>query len=197
MISTIAFDYAGVLEVAEKNITTEITEYLGITKEEWSRAYYSLVHLCNVGTHTWHDVAILTVEKLGASQAQVLEVEELMRLNAEKKKVNMGLVEIIKTLKPNYNIALISNYASHLRQKLIDQNLFDLFDEIIISGEVGYQKPQPEIFMLACEKLGVTISELVFIDDTPRSLENADVIGYTPILYTNNQKLQQDLSQIL
>ena len=197
MISAIAFDYGGVIEISEKNITTEITEHLGITKEDWFHVYFSLNHLCNVGTHTWHDVTILTLEKLGVSKKQILEIEELMRLHADSKKVNTGLVEIIKTLKPNYKIALISNYASHLRQKLIDQKIIDLFDEVIISGEVGIQKPQPEIFQLLCIRLGIETSELLFIDDTKKSLEGAVQIGYTPILYTSNEQLSQDLEQLL
>ena len=42
MIKVIAFDYAGVIEIAEKNIIEEITDYLQITKEQWGLVYYSL-----------------------------------------------------------------------------------------------------------------------------------------------------------
>lgn len=196
MISTIAFDYAGVLEIAERNIVDEITEYMNITLEKWNSVYHTLNYLCNVEGKTWGEVAILTVEKLGASQEQVVEIQEIMRLNALSKKVNEGLVEIIKKLKPNYTIALISNYPPHLREKLDKQNLIELFDEIIISGEVGFQKPQPEIFLLFCERLNITPQELVFIDDSKKSLEGASDIGYTPVLYRSNQQLEQDLKEL-
>lgn len=197
MISTIAFDYAGVLEISERNIVTEITEYMNIPLEKWNPVYYSLVHLCNTGGKTWKEVALLTLEQLGASKEQISHVEELMRLNALAKKVNEGLVEIIKKLKPNYKTALISNYPPHLRQKLETQNLTELFDEIIISGEVGYQKPEPEIFHLLCERLKITPSELIFVDDSKKSLENASQVGYIPILYTTNEQLEEDLGKIL
>jgi putative hydrolase of the HAD superfamily len=196
MISTIAFDYAGVLEIAERNVINEITEYMNIPLEEWSDVYHSLNYLCNVEGKTWNDVAILTVEKLGASQEQVKEIKEIMRLNALSKKVNVGLVEIIKRLKINYKIALISNYPPHLREKLNAQNLTELFDEIIISSEVGYQKPDPKIFMTLCEKLSIQPSELIFIDDSKKSLEGAEGIGYTPILYRNNEQLEHDLKEL-
>jgi HAD superfamily hydrolase (TIGR01549 family) len=53
--------------------------------------------------------------------------------------------EIIKDLKTRgYKVAVLSNYSLALRQKLIDEALHDLFDEIVISAEVGFQKPQPE-----------------------------------------------------
>lgn len=196
MISTIAFDYAGVLEIAERNIVDEITEYMNITLEKWNPVYHSLNYLCNVEGKTWGEVAILTVEKLGASQQQVVEIQEIMCLNALSKKVNGGLVEVIKKLKPNYKIALISNYPPHLREKLNNQDLTKLFDEIIISSEVGYQKPQPEIFMLLCERLNILPQELVFIDDSKKSLEGAGDIGYTPILYRSNEQLEQDLKEL-
>ena len=162
MISTIAFDYAGVLEVSERNIVNEITEYMNIPLEEWLSIYHSLYHLCNIEGKSWNEVAILTVEKLGASKEQVAEIKEIMRLNALSKRVNDGLVEIIKKLKTNYKVALISNYPPHLREKLHRQNLTELFDEIIISSEVGYQKPQPEIFMLLCERVKISPQELIF-----------------------------------
>jgi HAD superfamily hydrolase (TIGR01509 family) len=196
MISAIAFDYAGVLEIAERNIIDEITEYMNISLEEWSSVYHSLNYLCNVEGKSWNEVALLTVEKLGASQEQIVQIQEIMRLNALSKKVNSGLVEIIKKLKPNYTIALISNYPPHLREKLQTQSLTELFNEIIISSEVGYQKPQPEIFMLLCERLKIQPQELVFIDDSKKSLESANDIGYIPILYRSNEQLEQALQEL-
>ena len=41
------------------------------------------------------------------------------------------------------------------------------------------------------------MSELVFVDDTKRSLEGAENIGYIPILYKNNDLLKSELEQIL
>lgn len=196
MISTIAFDYAGVLEISERNIVSEITAYMNISLEEWLSVYHSLYHLCNIEGKSWNEVAILTVEKLGASKEQVAEIKEIMRFNALSKRVNDGLVEIIKKLKTNYKVALISNYPPHLREKLRKQNLLDLFDEVIISSEVGYQKPQREIFMLLCERVKISPQELIFVDDSKKSLEGANDIGYTPILYRSNEQLEQDLKEL-
>ena len=197
MISTIAFDYSGVMEVTERNIVSEISEYLHISIEEWHSVYYSLVHLCNTGEKTWNEVALLTSEKLGASQEQLSHIEELMRFNALSKKVNGGLVEIIKKLKPHYKIILISNYPPHLREKLKKQNLLELFDDVIISGEVGVQKPDPEIFMLACKRLTISPTELIFVDDSANSLKSSKTVGYAPLLYISNEQLEDDLQKLL
>ncbi len=109
----------------------------------------------------------------------------------------MELIEIIKDLKKkNYKIGILSNYSITLREKLTRLNIIDLFDEVIISSEVGLQKPQPEIFEIVFNKFNIKNNEMVFIDDTKRSLEGADKIGYVPILYTDNKTLRSDLLKI-
>ena len=112
--------------------------------------------------------------------------------------MNEELINTIKDLKKiNYKIALLSNNSIELRQKLTENGIIDIFNEIIISAEVGFQKPQPEIFEILFNKLGVNADEVIFIDDTSRSLENADKIGYTPILFKDNKSLKLELSSIL
>lgn len=73
----------------------------------------------------------------------------------------------------------------------------DLFDVVVISAEVGCQKPQPEIFDILFKKLDLKPSEVIFIDDTLKSLEGADKIGYIPVLYKDNKTLKSELSSIL
>jgi len=71
--------------------------------------------------------------------------------------------------------------------------LLGLPDVLVISGEIGFQKPHKEAFQILFEKLKLQPEEVVFIDDTPRSLEKADEIGYIPILFKNNEQLKADL----
>lgn len=59
----------------------------------------------------------------------------------------------------------------------------DLFDEAVISGEVGMHKPQPEIYLLACERLGVEPGEAIFVDDLRENCVGAEAVGMTAILH--------------
>jgi putative hydrolase of the HAD superfamily len=59
----------------------------------------------------------------------------------------------------------------------------DLFDAAVISGEVGLHKPQPEIFRLACERLGVEPIESVFVDDLRENCAGAEAVGMTAVLH--------------
>jgi HAD superfamily hydrolase (TIGR01509 family) len=198
MIKAVAFDYGGVIEIKEGDLIQDITHYLGVTKEAWHGVYYTFNHLTNTGTNSWSEVAVMVAKKLNATDEQISHIQELITKSNESRKVNSGLIEIIKGLKDkNYKIALVSNYGVALRQKLENQGILDLFDAVIISAEVGYQKPQPEIFGILFKALEVNSSEVVFVDDAEKSLEGAASIGYVPVLFTTNQKFEEDLLNIM
>ena len=56
--------------------------------------------------------------------------------------------------------------------------MFDeLFDSVVVSGEVGLRKPEPEIYLLAAERLGATPAECVFVDDFEVNAEGATAVG--------------------
>ncbi len=59
----------------------------------------------------------------------------------------------------------------------------ELFDGVVISGEVGLHKPQPEIYRLACERLGIEPAAAVFVDDLRENCEGAEAVGMTPVLH--------------
>jgi putative hydrolase of the HAD superfamily len=58
-----------------------------------------------------------------------------------------------------------------------------LFDDIVLSGLVGLRKPEPEIYLLAAERLGVGVAECVFVDDLPVNVDGARVVGMTGVLH--------------
>lgn len=68
-----------------------------------------------------------------------------------------------------YRMGLISNfsYAPALKEGLLRARLAGLFDELIISHEVGYRKPHPAIFVAALKALNGKPSEAVMVGDTP------------------------------
>lgn len=197
MITTIAFDYGGVIELGSETGINKIRTYLGIEKIQWDKMYFTLNHLCNIGNATFEDVLVLTSQKLGATDEQVTHIRVLLREIKASKRLNAPLIEKIKILRENYTLVLLSNYNLSLRGKLEQEGLLDIFDQVIISSEVGYQKPQPEIFKILCDRCSITMDQLVFVDDKKKSLETAPELGYTPILYENNQQLFEDLKNKL
>lgn len=198
MIKAIAFDYGGVIEITDGDLFQNIANFLQISKEDWQKMYFSLNHLNNTGKKTTQEVLALVAKEFNASEDQISHLHNMTEEHKKTKRINLELIEIIKDLKDkNYKIGLLSNNSVKLRQKLIDKNIIDSFDEVIISAEVGYQKPQPEIFEILFSKLGVNNDEIIFVDDTPQSLLNSNDIGYIPLLYVNNKKLKEDLLKML
>jgi HAD superfamily hydrolase (TIGR01509 family) len=198
MIKVIVFDYGGVIELKDGDLIQEIADSLQITKEDWQEVYYTLNHLNNTGEKSWREVATIVARKFNASDVQVSFIQDLINKYDHKRILNLELIEVIKDLKKkNYKIGILSNYSITLREKLTRLNIIDLFDEMIISSEVGLQKPQPEIFEIVFNKFNIKNSEMIFIDDTKKSLEGAEKIGYIPVLYINNETLKSDLVGIL
>jgi len=198
MIKAIVFDYGGVIEKEDGDVIQDVATYLKTTREEWQKVYFSVNHLANTGKKTMREVMALVAKAFNATDEQISNIYEMLEERKKTKHIDLELIEIIKDLKKkDYKIGLISNWSKVLRGKLADQNIHDLFDEIIISEEVGYQKPQPEIFEITFNKFRIKSDEMIFVDDTKRSLEGAEKIGYVPVLYTNNEILKSDLSNIL
>jgi putative hydrolase of the HAD superfamily len=63
-----------------------------------------------------------------------------------------------------------------------------LFDQVVISAEVGLHKPQREIFLLAAERLGVAPQSCVFIDDLRENCAGAEAVGMTAILHRDTEQ---------
>jgi putative hydrolase of the HAD superfamily len=74
--------------------------------------------------------------------------------------------EVLEVLKKKYKLGVITNgYSSVQREKISTVKISDYFDDIIVSGEEDFAKPDPRIFMLSCEHLGVKPEEAVFVGD--------------------------------
>lgn len=59
--------------------------------------------------------------------------------------------------------------------------LFSLFDVVIESSVVGLRKPDPRIYNMACDRLGVAPTEVVFLDDIGKNLKTAQQMGIETI----------------
>lgn len=57
----------------------------------------------------------------------------------------------------------------------------DMFDVVVISGEVGLRKPEPEIFHLTSERLGLKPQQCVFVDDLRHNVEAAATLGWVGV----------------
>jgi putative hydrolase of the HAD superfamily len=75
--------------------------------------------------------------------------------------------------------------------------LEELFDAVVLSGEVGLHKPQPEIFHLSAERIGVAPEECVFVDDLRENCEGAEAVGMKAILHRGSAGTLPQLEELL
>jgi putative hydrolase of the HAD superfamily len=79
-----------------------------------------------------------------------------------------------------------------------DRSTFpELFDGVVISGDVGLHKPQPEIFLLGAERTGVAPEECVFVDDLRENCEGAEAVGMTAVLHRGADTTLPELERLL
>lgn len=75
--------------------------------------------------------------------------------------------------------------------------LDELFDAIVISGEVGLHKPQPEIFLLGAERVELPPEECVFVDDLRENCAGAEAVGMTAVLHRGPERTLPELTRLL
>lgn len=85
-------------------------------------------------------------------------------------KLPTGSYEVLRHLKDaGVKLAVVSNFDNRLRPILEELNVANLFNAIIISSEVGYEKPAPQIFETALDQLGVDASKAIHVGDDARN----------------------------
>lgn len=109
-------------------------------------------------------------------------------------KLDQNLLHFVRTLRPRYQTALLSNAMSGLRRMLT--NLFpmmDAFDLIVVSAEERITKPDPRIFYRTLERLGCKPQEVLFIDDFAHNIAGARAVGMHTIHFTPDSDLPAQL----
>jgi epoxide hydrolase-like predicted phosphatase len=113
-------------------------------------------------------------------------------------RVDETLVEFIRNLRPKHKTGVISNAWPNTRYRIEKEwCIADAFDHIVISAEVGIAKPDPRIYQLALNGLGVASDEAVFIDDFEVNIEGALAVGMQAIQFRDSKQAISDLQKLL
>jgi len=107
-------------------------------------------------------------------------------------------VEIARELKrAGYSVYGMSNWSAETfpiaREKY---DFFDLFDDMVISGEVGFVKPEPEIYQIALDRISRPAQECLFIDDALPNIVQANKMGFKTIHFISAPQLKLELIQM-
>lgn len=108
-----------------------------------------------------------------------------------------GSVAILEELRqnriPNYAITNFSAEKFALARKSF--GFLDQFDGIVVSGEEGLLKPEPEIYRLLLDRYGLAAGDCLFIDDVADNVEGARAIGMQAYQFESAAALRAELSR--
>ena len=90
-----------------------------------------------------------------------------------------------------------TNSFVEFRPTLEERVDFGLFDVVVDSSEVGCRKPEPEIYALTTERLGVPADEIVYLDDFLANIEGARLAGWQTIHVTDPLVALDELDALL
>ena len=100
---------------------------------------------------------------------------------------------MLATLQQNYKLAIISNSDGRAAAKAAHYGIAPYLDFIIDSHVVGIEKPDPRIFMLACQKLGLPVESCYYVGDIYSiDVVGAQKAGLHPILIDMTQTPRED-----
>lgn len=72
----------------------------------------------------------------------------------------------------------------------------ELFDTVVISGEVGLRKPEPEIYLLAAQRLGLSPPECAFVDDLAPNVRGAAAVGMVAVHHRDAATTRAELEAL-
>ena len=187
----------GVLMLTDENdISSTVAKALNAPYEKVREIYFS-------DTNDKVDLGEITMDKFYEYVLDTLQISRdkkhlLEEVFYERAYIDEDLLKQIVEMSREYKIGLLSNYSNDLRPRIEKEwAIGSVFDEIIISCEVGMIKPDPAIFNLMLDRLDVKADESVFIDDRIKNIDGAKKIGLHTIFFTSREQALEELALIL
>ncbi len=197
-IKAIVFDIGGVLEITpnlgideqwEKKLNLKEGELYERLREVWKGGSIGTISIQQV--HEDFGRLMKWDEKQANAYIDDVWKEYLGTLNVE-------LADYFRSLRPKFKTAIISNSFVGAREKEVEHYQFDtICDFIIYSHEVGLSKPDPRIFALACERLGLQPNEIIFVDDHADVYASAVEMGMHCFEFKDNAQIIAEIESCI
>ena len=111
----------------------------------------------------------------------IREVSELMHEELQSHvNARPGAAELVERLRGRLPLGLASNSPRFLVDAALASGGFtDAFDAVVCSDDVAHHKPAPDLYLLACERLGVAPHDALALEDTTSGIAAAKAAGMT------------------
>lgn len=102
----------------------------------------------------------------------------------------------IEDLHEKYKLGVISDTDPSIKRVLKNAGIYDYFDNMTLSYELGENKPRPGMFRHALEAMKLLAKEIVFVDDYEENLEAASALGMQSILILSRPDSQESTTYL-
>jgi epoxide hydrolase-like predicted phosphatase len=154
----------------------------------------NIVHALERGELSAEEYERQFAARLRRADGGAVIAEGMLRRAFATMRIERPMIGAVRTAKENgIATALLSNSWG----LNYDREGWDgLFDAVVISGEVGLRKPEPEIYALAAERLGARPEECVFVDDLAPNVRGAVAAGMVGVHHTDVEATLDELEAL-
>lgn len=200
MIRAVIFDWGGVMQpLPSGSYISEWEDRLALAPGELSDVLWgALWNRLEVGAITNDEYIQGVADRLGLPSTEA--AERFMSQFYAVVQVDSAMVAAVRTLRRHYKVALLTNAWPDADKVIQEQHGLDVhteFDVYVNSADVGLRKPDPAIYQLVLERLGIEPQEAVFLDDNERNTKSARTLGIHAIHVTNPAVAIEELEEFL
>lgn len=197
MIKNIIFDLSEVIISGYHNVEFVVAEHTDVKAEEFLERKKETIDMfldAMRGKYTEDEY----LEDLINGMNWKMSKEELKKYIRENLNIPvLGTIEVVKKLKANYNVILLSDHILEWVDYILENNRdIDIFDKKYFSYEYGKLKVDEGIFEYILKDADINADETIFIDDSRENIENAKQSGITGIVFEDVSQLQKELTKL-
>jgi putative hydrolase of the HAD superfamily len=195
MVRVIVFDYGGVLyQVDTSKMLDFIISTFSLSVDEGRLIRKELRKVVLQGTEEeqfWRDFA-----KTRGATLEDRWFDTMAKLEREGLKEIPKMQDVVRELqRRGFQTAILSNVGPRYARIVRQLGYYDLFYPVLLSCEMGVEKPDPKAFQLMLERLGCKASSCIFIDDQIENIEAAQSLGIDALYFQSPERLVRDLEK--
>ena len=195
-MKTILFDIGGVV-LHESGIESRriLCKKFGIDEDAFKKFAMRNLKFSLMGKLHYNDFfgKLAREEKINAKPEDL--VKEWVKAREKTSKPNKKLIKLIKELSRKYKVGCLTNSTILNDKARQRKEIYKIFPIKFISYNLGYAKPEKQIFQIAIKRLKMELKEILIIDNSKENLETAKKLGLKTLFADNN--LDKNLRKLL
>ncbi len=206
-ITTIVADVGGVLTTPLASAFGAVQEHLGLPSAALGRAMAAVA--AARGAHPLHELELgelpeaeffaLLGERLTAELGREIVLRDFAERYWAALAPNAELIEHLRAVRRRgYRMGLLTNNVREWEHRWRGMlPIEELFDDVVDSAHVGLRKPDPAIYALTAERLGVPGTQIAFLDDVEPNCAAARAAGWTAVRFEGTAQAIAALDAVL